>query len=162
MSERPSKNPDSNSKQTLSANKATSEYFLERFLEAQEPCYEQVIQELGQGKKTTHWIWFIFPQIAGLGSSQFSIFYAIDDLKEAVAYWSHPVLKERYEQCIELILKTNQKAEDVLGKVDVKKLQSSLTLFLLVAPDAPILNQAINDLYAGQRDVRTLQILEKR
>jgi len=129
---------------------------LERFMTAQNSCYEQVIGELSIGKKTSHWIWYIFPQIAGLGFSEYSIYFGIHNLKEAKAYWSNELLRSRYEQCLQLIIDSNKNPSDVLGEIDAKKLQSSITLFLEVDENSEILNNALEILYFGCRDERTL------
>jgi len=133
---------------------------LERFMTAQNSCYEQVIGELSIGKKTSHWIWYIFPQIAGLGFSEYSIYFGIHNLKEAKAYWSNELLRSRYEQCLQLIIDSNKNPSDVLGEIDAKKLQSSITLFLEVDENSEILNNALEILYFGCRDERTLIALK--
>lgn len=85
-------------------NKIPNQNSLERFISAQNTCYEQVVFELGQGKKTSHWIWYVFPQLAGLGFSEYSVYYGIKGLSEAKAYWAHSVLRKRYEECLHLVL----------------------------------------------------------
>ena len=135
---------------------------LERFMTAQNSCYEQVIGELSIGKKTSHWIWYIFPQIAGLGFSEYSIYFGINNLKEAKAYWSNELLRSRYEQCLQLILDSSKSSVDILGSIDAKKLQSSITLFLEVDGNSEILNNALEILYFGCRDRATENILGKK
>ena len=127
---------------------------------AQNSCYEQVISELNIGKKTSHWIWYIFPQIAGLGFSEYSIYFGIHNLNEANAYWSNQFLRERYEKCLQLILDSNKSSADILGSIDAKKLQSSITLFLEVDGNSEILNNALEILYFGCRDEQTLKALK--
>lgn len=141
-------------------NKIANQDSLERFISAQNTSYEQVVFELGQGKKTSHWIWYIFPQIAGLGSSEYSSYYGIKGLSEAKAYWANPLLKERYEECVQLMLNVSKPVEQVLGYTDAQKLQSSITLFLEVDPDSLLLNDALEQLYFGERDMKTLELLE--
>ena len=140
-------------------DKLIKESLLSRFTTAQEQCYEQVIAELGEGKKTSHWIWYIFPQIFGLGFSEYSKYYGIKGFAEADAYWCHPLLKARYEECLNLILNSQKSGEDVLGHVDAKKLQSSITLFLEIDKTSELLSTAIDSLYLGSKDPRTLTIL---
>lgn len=140
-------------------NKKIGDTSLARFTNAQEKCFEQVIAELSQGKKTTHWIWFVFPQIFGLGFSEYSKYYGIKDLTEADAYWRHPLLRARYEECLGLILNTQKSAQDILGQVDAQKLQSSITLFLEVDKTSELLLMAIEELYFGKKDSQTLLIL---
>jgi uncharacterized protein (DUF1810 family) len=140
-------------------DKLIKESLLSRFTTAQEQCYEQVIAELGEGKKTSHWIWYIFPQIFGLGFSEYSRYYGIKGFAEADAYWCHPLLKARYEECLNLILNSQKSAEDVLGHVDAKKLQSSITLFLEIDKTSELLSTAIDSLYLGIKDPHTLTIL---
>lgn len=142
-------------------NKIPNQNSLERFISAQNTCYEQVVFELGQGKKTSHWIWYVFPQLAGLGFSEYSVYYGIKGLSEAKAYWAHPVLRERYEECLHLVLGANKLVEQVFGKTDAQKLQSSITLFLEVEPESPLLNDALEQLYFGERDMRTVGLLEQ-
>ena len=143
----------------MESSKLGTESLLSRFITAQEQCYEQVIAELGAGKKTSHWIWYVFPQIFGLGFSEYSKYYGIKGFAEADAYWSHPLLKARYEECLGLILNAQKSAEDILGHVDAQKLQSSITLFLEVDKTSELLPMAIEELYFGKKDSQTLLIL---
>lgn len=140
-------------------DKKISDTSLARFTTAQEKCFEQVIAELSRGKKTTHWIWYVFPQIFGLGFSEYSKYYGIKGFAEADAYWCHPLLKARYEECLGLILNTQKSAEDILGQVDAQKLQSSITLFLEVDKTSELLLMAIEELYFDKKDSQTLLIL---
>lgn len=132
---------------------------LDRFITAQNNCYAQVIKELGQGRKTSHWIWFIFPQIQGLGFSDNSIYFGIRNIDEARAYWMNVLLRSRYEECMQLVVDSNKSPEQVLGGIDAKKLQSSITLFLEVDEDSKILKEGINMLFHGIPDDNTLGIL---
>jgi len=135
---------------------------LERFIDSQDNCYVQVTKELSQGRKTTHWIWYIFPQVYGLGLSNYSKYFGIHGLSEAKAYWNHPILRARYEECLNLVLNAKKRPEDILGDVDAKKLQSSITLFLKVDPDSELLHLALRYLYSDEVDNRTITLLETR
>jgi len=139
------------------------QFNLQRFLEAQEePMFGWVIEELTAGKKKGHWMWFIFPQVLGLGESHHSQFYGIKSLEEASDYWSHPILGKRLRHCLGLVVGSGRTALEVLGKeVDVMKLQSCLTLFLRISPDNQLLQDGLNRLFAGQLDSKTLAIIEK-
>ena len=143
----------------MELTKLVTEPLLSRFLAAQDKCYEEVTSELGRGKKTSHWMWYIFPQIFGLGFSEYSKYYGIKGFAEADAYWCHPLLKARYEECLKLILNSQKSAEDVLGHIDAKKLQSSITLFLEIDKTSELLRTALESLYLGKKDKHTLTIL---
>ena len=134
---------------------------IERFIEAQQPVWGKVVEELSAGKKLTHWSWFIFPQIRGLGDSAMSKMYAIESIDEAVAYWQEPVLGPRLRQCVELMLKHDGRFTpgEVLGHTDALKLRSCLTLFEQAIPEESLFNEALDDLYRGERDPQTLKIL---
>ena len=107
-------------------------------------------------------MWFIFPQIKGLGSSSTARFYALDSIEETRQYWKHPVLGTRLEECINILLaKTNPDARAIFGYPDVLKLRSCLTLFEKAAENGDIFSQAIDRLYAGERDAKTLRILDR-
>lgn len=134
-------------------------YALDRFLEAQEPVYAEVLQELRDGQKRGHWIWFIFPQLVGLGHSSTSRFFGIGSLYEAVAYWKHPTLGTRLNECTTLVNETRGRTLiDIFGPVDARKFRSSMTLFSKVAPDDPFA-VAIEKYCAGQRDQLSLDVL---
>ena len=134
---------------------------LERFIEAQERVWTTVLKELSAGKKLTHWSWFIFPQIRGLGESAMSKMYAIESVQEAAAYWQHPVLGPRLIQCIELMMRHVGRftPKEILGPIDAIKLRSCLTLFEAALPEEPLFGEALADLYHGERDQHTLNIL---
>lgn len=103
---------------------------LERFVKAQDPVYHRVLDELRAGRKTSHWIWFVFPQARGLGRSERSVFYGIGSLDEARAYLAHPVLGPRLKECVDLVMSHEGKAlEDILGGVDAMKFLSCIELF---------------------------------
>jgi len=139
----------------------SNQYSLERFVLAQNTCFDDVIKELSIGRKTSHWIWYVFPQIAGLGFSEYSTYYAIRGLEEAKAYWAHPLLRARYEEALQLVLQSKKTAEGVLGQTDANKLQSSITLFLESDPNSALLNEALEQLYFGERDLQTLVLLKR-
>ncbi|MEX1172349.1 MAG: DUF1810 domain-containing protein [Chloroflexota bacterium] len=130
---------------------------LERFVRAQEDVYAGVLSELRAGCKTGHWIWFIFPQLLGLGRSQTSRFYAITSLEEASAYLAHPVLGPRLLECADVILavRAGVAAEDIFGDLDARKVQSSMTLFGRAAPDEPRFAAMLERFYDGTPDAAT-------
>jgi len=133
---------------------------LDRFVDAQRPVYDDVVAELRRGRKTGHWMWFIFPQVAGLGHSSTSAYYAIASLDEAAAYLAHPILGARLRECADLVLATGTPtAEEMLGSVDALKLRSSMTLFHRAAPDEPAFRQVLDRFYAGIADEATDTLL---
>jgi uncharacterized protein (DUF1810 family) len=135
---------------------------LSRFITAQEPIYAHVLAELRSGQKRTHWMWFIFPQIAGLGFSSTSKFYAIKDLEEARQYLNHPVLGKRLVECAEIVLGIEGRTiSEIFGYPDDLKLKSSMTLFAIATRKNPVFTQVLAKYYRGERDLRTLQQLEK-
>ena len=132
------------------------DYDLDRFLEAQEYGYGGVLEELRRGQKTGHWIWFIFPQIAGLGHSFMSQQFAIASLDEAKAYLAHPVLGARLRECTELVLAIKgHTAEEIFGSIDAMKLRSCMTLFHRAATDEPVFAQVLDRYYGGVADEPT-------
>ncbi|MGB7245131.1 MAG: DUF1810 domain-containing protein [Methylovirgula sp.] len=137
-------------------------YNLDRFVTAQAPLYGRVCDELRAGHKTSHWMWFIFPQIAGLGSSPTARFFAIASLAEAVAYLQHPVLGPRLGECTNLVNGVEgRSAFDIFGSPDDLKFRSSMTLFneAASASDTSVFQQALDQYFAGEPDRRTLEIL---
>jgi uncharacterized protein (DUF1810 family) len=133
---------------------------LDRFLNAQAGVYAQVLVELRAGQKHSHWIWFIFPQMKGLGYSSHSHFYGIGSLEEAVAYWRHPVLGPRLEECTHLVNQVEKRPiERILGSPDDLKFRSSMTLFLRAAPEATVFAQALEKYFGGKPDPLTLELL---
>ena len=125
---------------------------LERFVSAQDSdgTYRQAVSELRSGRKTSHWMWFIFPQIAGLGRSAMAQAYAITDLTEAKAYLEHPVLGPRLLECAEIVAShRGLTAEQMFGGIDSIKLRSSMTLFAYADPEQPIFQQVIDQYFAG-------------
>jgi uncharacterized protein (DUF1810 family) len=134
---------------------------LERFVAAQEPVYDTVLEELRRGRKTGHWIWFIFPQLRGLGSSENSRFYGLASLEEAERYLAHRVLGRRLRECAGLVLDASAaSAEDIFGSLDARKVHSSMTLFHRAAPDDPIFTRVLEGYYDGSLDERTVRLLE--
>jgi len=133
---------------------------LERFVTAQAHLYEHAVDELRRGRKTSHWIWFIFPQIAGLGRSDMAIFYAVANAAEARAYLAHPLLGARLGECTQAILghAGKKSAVAILGEIDAIKLRSSMTLFDAVDPDA-LWAACLDAFYDGKRDTETLKRL---
>jgi uncharacterized protein (DUF1810 family) len=134
---------------------------LERFLEAQSRVWELVRSELRAGSKRGHWIWFIFPQMRGLGRSETSRFYGISSREEAVAYLKHPVLGARLIECTRLVLGMKSRtAEQVFGDVDAMKFRSSMTLFAEVSLFEEVFSEAVAKFFDGEKDISTLELLE--
>jgi uncharacterized protein (DUF1810 family) len=132
---------------------------LERFVQAQDPIYSRVLDELSQGDKRSHWMWFVFPQIQGLGRSPTAQYYALGSLDEARAYLAHPVLGRRLIECAGLLQKhTDKAASAIFGSPDDLKLHSCLTLFQLVADEHVIFQQLLDQFFAGEYDDNTLRI----
>jgi uncharacterized protein (DUF1810 family) len=135
---------------------------LQRFIAAQAPVIDAVLAELAAGTKRTHWMWFVFPQLAGLGRSETARFYGLASLAEARAYWQHPLLGPRLRGCCDLLLpQAARGAERVLGPVDALKLRSCLTLFERAAPDEPVFGELLDAFYADARDDATLALLDR-
>lgn len=133
---------------------------LSRFVEAQDRVFDSVCNELALGEKTSHWMWFIFPQLQGLGRSPVARHYAIKSADEALAYWQHPVLSSRLITCLKLVLaQPNTTARDIFGTPDDLKFKSCLTLFGQVAPQEPVFKQALTRFFAGKPDEATLKLL---
>lgn len=134
---------------------------LERFVEAQNDVYPQVVRELRAGEKRSHWMWFIFPQIAGLGMSSVSQKFAIASLSEAGEYIAHPTLGPRLLECTGLVLQSSDKtAEDIFGYVDAMKFRSCMTLFSRTDGASDVFAQALDRFYGGEPDTATLQRLK--
>lgn len=136
---------------------------LERFVTAQQDIYQQALAELRAGRKTSHWMWFIFPQIEGLGSSPMALRYAIRSVEEARAYLAHPLLGRRLRECTEAV-NAHQflSASAIFGAVDTMKLKSSMTLFDHVAPDDAPFARCLARYFDSIRDQRTLDILQRQ
>jgi len=130
---------------------------LQRFVEAQAPVYERVRAELKNGCKQSHWMWFIFPQIAGLGHSAMAQRYAISSLAEAEAYLEHPVLGARLRECTRLVVAaTGESAYEILGSPDDMKFHSCMTLFARAAPQEEMFDAALEKYFDGRDDALTL------
>ncbi len=135
-------------------------YHLGRFVRAQEAVYGEVLAELGAGRKQTHWMWFVFPQIEGLGHSDTTRYYAIKSGEEAQAYLQHPLLGERLLACCEALLAiSGRSAQEILGHPDDRKLKSSMTLFSQVAGPDSVFARVLERYFQGEQDMRTLKIL---
>ena len=138
-------------------------YNLQRFVDAQRPVFDSVIAELKQGRKCGHWIWFIFPQLKGLGHSANSEFFGIASLQEAAAYLEHPVLGPRLIECTQLInAAQGRSAEDIFGEIDAMKFRSSMTLFAKATPDNQVFIDALTKYFAGESDPLTVAIEQQR
>ena len=133
---------------------------LERFVSAQDAVFAQVVEELRAGEKRSHWIWFIFPQLKGLGYSSHSHFYGMGSLQEAVAFWRHPVLGPRLEQCTRLVNVVEKRPiYQILDSPDDLKFRSSMSLFSRAAADTTVFTDALQKYFAGQPDPLTLELL---
>lgn len=135
---------------------------LERFVVAQDDhgTYDRALAELRRGRKTSHWMWFVFPQVAGLGHSPTAQHYELPDLDAARAYLAHDVLGPRLLECCRALLALQDtSAEEVLGSVDAMKLRSSMTLFARAAPDEPVFAEVLERFYGGAADDRTDRLL---
>ncbi len=133
---------------------------LDRFLTAQQDTYATALRELSAGWKQSHWMWFIFPQLAGLGFSSTAQFYAIQNIDEAAAYIDHPVLGPRLIECCEaMLLHPDRSARDILGSPDDLKLRSCATLFAQLQPPHPVFGQILTTFYSAHPDPRTLELL---
>jgi len=132
---------------------------LERFVAAQRDVYPSVLEELRRGRKSGHWIWFIFPQIAGLGRSATSQAFAIRSLEEARAFLDHPILGARLRECASIVAALEGRAVEVFGPLDAMKVRSSMTLFLRAAPDEPAFRLVLDRFYDGIPDDATDALL---
>ena len=135
-------------------------YNLQRFVDAQEPVFEQVVAELRAGCKIGHWMWFIFPQLRGLGSSSLASRFGISSLAEAKTYLQHPVLGQRLRQCARLAIDANRRAvTEIFGHPDDLKFRSSMTLFLNASSDNRVFKEALEKYFGGAPDPLTLKRL---
>jgi uncharacterized protein (DUF1810 family) len=136
------------------------EFNLDRFVTAQDPVYDRVLAELRAGRKQSHWMWFVFPQVAGLGHSVMAATYAIRSLEEAKAYLAHPVLGARLRECTQLVLNIDgRSAREIFGAPDDLKFRSSMTLFALAAPHESHFRDALARYFDGKRDEATVRML---
>ena len=135
---------------------------LQRFVDAQQPVYAAVLSELRSGRKRSHWMWFIFPQVAGLGHSATSRTFAVSSLAEAGAYLAHPTLGPRLRECAALVGSIEGRSiEQIFGHPDDLKFHSSMTLFARAAPQEPIFASCLQKYFSGQPDARTLALLSR-
>lgn len=134
---------------------------LERYIKGQAPVYARALAELRAGHKQSHWMWFIFPQIAGLGRSSMSQAYAIQSLQEAREYLAHPLLGARMRECCQALMALEGRtAHEIFRSPDDLKLRSSLTLFARAAPDEPLFDDLLVKYFGGKEDPATLELLE--
>ena len=138
-------------------------YDLQRFVDAQETVYERALSEIKSGRKRSHWMWFIFPQVEGLGASSMSTRYTIRSVAEARAYLAHPLLGPRLLECAEAALAVHtSSALELFGSPDDMKLRSCATLFASVSSEGSVFSQLINRFFDGKADERTLQLIGKK
>jgi uncharacterized protein (DUF1810 family) len=134
---------------------------LERFVRAQARTYEVALAEIRSGRKRSHWMWYVFPQVAGLGVSETSKHYAIGSAAEARAYLAHPVIGPRLVECVEAVLKVQgRSAREIFGSPDDRKLRSCATLFAQVSPPKSVFERLPEKYYEGEQDARTLELLK--
>jgi uncharacterized protein (DUF1810 family) len=137
-------------------------YNLARFVSAQEDSYALALEEIRGGRKRSHWMWYIFPQIDGLGWSATSKFYALKNRDEAQAYLNHPILGQRLRECAQAVLGVKDRpAAEIFGCPDDLKLRSCATLFAQISPPGSVFEQIIEKYFYGERDEKTLQLLNK-
>lgn len=140
--------------------KLDDQYNLQRFVIAQQPIFDIACEELGRGSKRSHWMWFIFPQIAGLGHSGMALKYAISSLEEVRAYLEHPLLGPRLRECSRLVAAVDGcSIEEIFGYPDYMKFQSSMTLFAKATPDNQVFNDCLRKYFGGEPDQFTLSKL---
>ncbi len=138
---------------------------LERFVTAQEPVYERALHEIRTGRKRSHWMWFVFPQLVGLGHSANAAFYGLEGKAEAAAYVAHPLLGPRLVECVRLVMAQAHDWKDVealFGRPDDLKFHSSVTLFSRAKPTDPVFAEALERIYGGVGCQRTLEMLRIR
>jgi len=136
----------------------TDPYFLQRFVDAQAPIYSDVRAELRSGRKASHWMWFVFPQLRGLGHSAMAVKFAIVSLAEARAYLEHPLLGPRLRECTQLVMQVEGRSiRSIFGAPDDLKLRSSMTLFARATSDNQLFRDALDKYFAGDLDPHTMQ-----
>jgi uncharacterized protein (DUF1810 family) len=139
---------------------ANDPYDLQRFVKAQDPVYDQVCAELRNGRKESHWMWFIFPQLRGLGRSQMATKFGIASREEAEEYLKHPILGPRLVECSRLVtLMEGRSIHQILGSPDDLKFKSSMSLFATIAPDERVFKEALQKYFEGEFDRLTLELL---
>ena len=132
---------------------------LDRFLEAQDRMYQTALSEIKKGSKRSHWMWFIFPQLRGLGSSKMSYIFGVNGIEEAKEYLNHPVMSERLIEITETLLTHKGKdIYDIMGDIDALKLRSSMTLFALISEDNSVFHQVLDCFYNSEMDELTLKL----
>ena len=135
---------------------------LYRFIDAQDDYgFSRILDEIRNGQKTGHWMWFVFPQLRGLGKSHSSHFYGIASRVEAKAYWAHPVLGLRLRECYKSIFNSEKTALEIFGVIDTLKLHSCVTLFIEVALDEPILYDVLDAFFQGHLDEKTIDLMDQ-
>ena len=150
----------STSPESRRLNSMQDRFDLQRFVQAQQPVYERVLAELQAGRKQSHWMWFVFPQLRGLGFSLMARKYAIRGRDEALAYLQHELLGERLRECTRLVLQIEgHSVQEIFGYPDDLKFRSCMTLFAAVAENTDLFNLALEKYYAGRADQETLQLL---
>ena len=133
---------------------------LDRFVQAQTLMYPSALKQMQNGKKTSHWMWYMFPQLRGLGTSTMAHIYGISGLGEAKAYLAHPVLSERlYKLCGELLKHKDKTALEIFGNIDEMKLKSSMTLFALTSEDYTIFDEVLEHFFGGEMDEVTVKLI---
>ena len=134
---------------------------LQKFLDAQEAVISDIYAELGRGKKSSHWMWFVFPQLTALGRSATALKYGIESIEQAQAYLAHTLLRRRLLRCIELVLNhPTRTPKELFGSPDDLKFQSSMTLFREAEPDIPHFQRALDTFYGGMPDEKTIELLK--
>lgn len=136
------------------------DHSLERFFVAQELMYPRALEEVKNGRKVSHWIWYVFPQLKGLGHSNKSIYYGLDGIEEACAYLAHPVLGTRLREITTAVLQSNKSADEIFGGIDTIKLRSCMTLFNEVAED-DLFVKVLEKHFEGKKDLQALQLLSE-
>lgn len=136
------------------------DHLLERFVVAQELMYPRALEEVKNGCKVTHWVWYVFPQLKGLGHSNKSIYYGLDGIEEARAYLAHPVLGPRLREITTAVLQSDKSADEIFGDIDTIKLRSCMTLFNEVAED-DLFVKVLEKHFEGKNDQKTLQLLSE-
>jgi uncharacterized protein (DUF1810 family) len=139
---------------------AKDPYDLQRFIQAQDPVYDEVCGELRNGRKESHWMWFIFPQLRGLGHSQMAVKFGIASREEAEEYLKHPILGPRLRECSRLVnLVEGRSIRQILGHPDDLKFRSSMSLFASIAPEEQVFQEALQKYFGGEQDRLTVELL---
>lgn len=144
----------------MNADSFSHPFDLDRFVKAQAPVFEQALGELREGRKQSHWMWFVFPQLVGLGHSQMARTYGISSVDEAAAYLQHSVLGRRLFECAEAVFAVpGRTAREILGSPDDLKLRSCATLFAAISPADSVFHRVLDHFFGGHPDPRTLELL---